>query len=155
MNKDLILQELRARLEEDMRRQRDANKRASAGATDSAGRAETKWDTCSLESSYLARGHAQQFEKLADDIRQLQLLAAEDFSNRPIATGALVEVAFGNDLALFYLLQCGGGINLTVEERELTIITPQTPIGVALSGKQKGDEFSFRAGSTGRIVSVE
>jgi len=155
MDKALILRKLRAQLEADMLRQRDANKRASAGATDSEGRAETKWDTCSLESSYLARGHAQQFEKLAADIRQLQVLTAEDFKDRPIGTGALVEVTFGDDSKLFYLLQCGGGIKLRVDERDLTIITPQTPVGKALRGKKRGDKFSFREGQSGKIVSVE
>jgi len=145
MNKAQIIKELLARLKEDMSRQRDANKRASAGATDSEARAETKWDTCSLESSYLARGHAQQFNKLSSDVHQLQVLTLPDFTNCPIGTGALVEVDLGYGPKSFLLLQCGGGTSLNMEEHKVMVITPDTPMGKALYGKSKGDEFSFRA----------
>lgn len=154
MNKAMILQILLAELEEDLRRQLAANKQASAGATDSEARAETKWDTCGLEASYLARGHAQQFKELAADVHQLRGFIAPDFTDRPIGTGALVEVYFGGAATLFFLLHCGGGTELTVEGREVTVITPESPVGAALLDKHPGDSFSFRAGSSGKILSV-
>ena len=89
MNKPMILKALLAELEEELRRLMAANEQASAGATDSEARAETKWDTCGLESSYLARGHAQQFQALVADVENLRAFAAPDFSGRPIGVGRL------------------------------------------------------------------
>jgi transcription elongation GreA/GreB family factor len=42
-----------------------------------------------------------------------------------------------------------------VEGRELTVITPESPVGAALTGKKQGDTYSFRAGMTGEIRLVE
>jgi len=155
MNKPMILKALLAELEEELRRLMAANEQASAGATDSEARAETKWDTCGLESSYLARGHAQQFQALVADVENLRAFTAPDFSGRPIGVGALAEVEMGGEAMLFFLLHCGGGIDLTVEDREVTVITPESPVGTALLDKQPGDSFSFRAGVEGKILSVE
>ncbi|MEN8254971.1 MAG: transcription elongation factor GreAB [Verrucomicrobiota bacterium] len=155
MNKPMILKALLAELEEELRRLQAANEQASAGATDSEARAETKWDTCGLESSYLARGHAQQFKALAADVHNLRGFVAPDYSGRLIGIGALVEVEMGGEAMLFFLLHCGGGIDLAVEGREVTVITPESPVGTALLDRQPSDTFSFRAGVEGKILRVE
>jgi hypothetical protein len=154
MNKTKILKALIAELEEELRRLLAANEQASAGATDSEARAETKWDTCGLESSYLARGHAEQFKTLAAQVDELRGFTAPDYTGRPIGVGALVEVDMGGIPMLFFLIHCGGGTELEVEGREVTVITPESPVGTAMLGKQPGDSFSFRAGSAGKILSV-
>ena len=154
MNKPMILKALLVELEEELHRLQAANERASAGATHSEAKAETKWDTCGLEASYLARGHAEQFKTLAAEVHNLRGFTAPDYSGRPIGVGALVEVEMGGEAMLFFLLHCGGGIDLTAEGREVTIITPESPVGAALLDKQQGGSFSFRAGSSGKIISV-
>ena len=154
MNKTTILKTLLVELENELRRQQAANERASAGATHSESRAETKWDTCGLESSYLARGHAQQFKALAANVHELRAFVAPVFDGMPIGQGALVEVSLDGDNLLFFLLPCGGGVELAVEGREITVITPESPVGAALLDKKQGETFSFRAGSSGKILSV-
>ena len=155
MDKPKILKALVAELEGELHRLLAANERASAGATDSEAKAETKWDTCGLESSYLARGHAQQFKTLAAEVHNLRGFAAPDYAGRPIGVGALVEVEMGGEALLFFLLHCGGGIDLMLEGREVTVITPESPVGAALLDRQQGAAFSFRAGSSGKILKVE
>ena len=154
MKKTTINQTLLAELENDLRRLQAANKDASAGATSSEARAETKWDTCGLEASYLARGHAQQFKALAANVHELRAFTAPSFKDAPIDVGALVEVQQAGETMLFYLLPCGGGTELVVEGREVTVITPESPVGAALLGKLSGDSYSFRAGLTGNIIKV-
>ncbi len=154
MNKTMILKALLAELEEELRRLLAANEQASAGATDSEARAETKWDTCGLESSYLARGHAEQFKSLAAEVHNLRGFVAPDYTGRSIGVGALVEVDMGGEPMIFFLLHCGGGIDLAVEGREVTVITPESPVGAALLEKRQGDSFSFRVGSSGKILNV-
>ncbi len=154
MKKTTILKALLAELENDLRRLQAANEDASAGATSSEARAETKWDTCGLESSYLARGHAMQFKKLAADVCELRAFPLLAFAGKPIGPGALIEVEQGGEKMLFFLLPCGGGVEVIVEGREVTVITPESPVGAALLDKEPGDTYSFRAGSTGKILSV-
>lgn len=154
MNKTVLLRAILAELENDLRRQQAANKQASAGATDGEARAETKWDTCGLESSYLARGHALQFKALAADVGELRTFAVPVFTGQPIGPGALIEVEQNKEKTLFFLLPCAGGTELCVDGKEVTVITPTSPVGAALLDKKQGDKFSFRAGLSGKILSV-
>ena len=78
-----------------------------------------------------------------------------DCRNRPVEVGALVELDIGFGAKHMFLLHGGGGIELLVEGTEVTVITTESPIGSALIGKQKGDSFSFREGSSGKILNVE
>ncbi len=154
MNKTALLRAIIAELEADLRRQQAANKQASAGATDGEARAETKWDTCGLESSYLARGHAMQFKALAADLQELRTFMIPVFDGFPIGIGALVEAELDKEKLLFFLLPCAGGTESHLDGRDVAVVTVTSPVGAALLDKKKGDKFSFRAGSSGKILSV-
>ena len=154
MNKTALLRAIIAELEADLRRQQAANKQASAGATDGEARAETKWDTCGLESSYLARGHAMQFKALAVALEELKTFMIPVFDGLPIGVGALVEAELDKEKLLFFLLPCAGGTEIHLDGRDVAVVTVTSPVGAALLDKKKGDKFSFRAGSSGKILSV-
>ncbi len=154
MNKTALLRAVITELENDLRRQQAANTQASAGATDGEARAETKWDTCGLESSYLARGHAMQFKALVADMETLRTFMIPVYAGLPIGIGALVEAELDKEKLLFFLLPCAGGTELQADGQEVTVITSSSPVGAALLDKKKGDKFSFRAGSNGKILSV-
>ncbi|MGE4490356.1 MAG: hypothetical protein AB7E95_12515 [Kiritimatiellales bacterium] len=154
MNKPALLRAVIAAIETDLHRQREANRQASAGATDSETRAETKWDTCGLEASYIARGHAMQFKALARALDELKTFMIPVYDGKPVGPGALVEVEQDHEKMLCFLLPCAGGIELNFEGRAVTVITPESPIGAALVDKKQGDSFSFRTGSAGKILLV-
>jgi hypothetical protein len=154
MNKSALLRAVIAEIEADLRRQQAANKQASAGATDGEARAETKWDTCGLESSYLARGHAMQFKALAVALDELKTFMIPVYDRLPIGPGALIETELDKEKMLCFLLPCAGGMELNFEGRLVSVITPESPIGAALMDKKAGAKFSFRAGSSGRILAV-
>jgi hypothetical protein len=155
VDKRKILKAILAELEEDLRRQLAAQETAAAGATHVEAKAETKWDTCGLEQSYLARGHAQQFEMLVMQVEELRAFCPPDFSGKPIGVGALIEVKVGGEKMLFILLNCAGGMELTIKNCEITVITPESPVGTALLGKKQGQAYSFRSGMDGKILRVE
>ncbi len=155
MNKAKILKAVLAELEEDLRRQLAAQETAAAGATHGEAKAETKWDTCGLEQSYLARGHAKQFELLANLVEELRAFVPPDFSGKPVGIGALVETEMGGEKVLFMLLKCGGGIEVDVGGREITVITPESPVGAALLDKKQGETYSFRVGMEGTVLKVD
>ena len=154
MKKTAILRAVIAEIEKELRSQQAAMGSARAGATDEQSRAETKWDTCGLEASYLAHGLAQQFESLATDLLNLRSFMVPVFDGQPVSDGALIEVELDRETLLYFMLPSGGGLEVQLEGRTITVITSASPIGAALLGKQQGSAFSFRKGSKGRIVSV-
>ena len=104
----------------------------------------------------LEKAYGQRAEELKTRQRDAFLQRRIDVTlpGRPIGVGALAEVEMGGEAMLFFLLHCGGGIDLTLEGREVTVITPESPVGTALLDKKQAESFSFRAGSTGKILSV-
>ncbi|MBN2786340.1 MAG: hypothetical protein JXR25_16085 [Pontiellaceae bacterium] len=155
MDKQKLLMAVHDALVEDLRRQLKGQQSAAEGATHAEARAETKWDTCGLEQSYLARGLAQQFEKLSAQVEALRSFVPPDFAGRSIGIGAVVETDMDGYKDLFFLLDCGGGTEVDVDGCCVTVITPESPVGAALLDRKQGDRYSFRAGLEGKILRVE
>ncbi len=155
MDKPKILKAVIAALEEELRVQLKGQAMAAEGATHSEAKAESKWDTCGLEQSYLARGLAKQFEALSAGVMELHSFRPPDFSGRPIGVGALVETEMDGFADWFILLECGGGTEVDVDGTIVTVITPESPVGAALAGKSEGERYSFRAGSEGIVRQVK
>lgn len=155
MDKSVIIQAILKQLLEELELLQQANERASEGATDSESRAESKWDTQGLEASYLARGYAQQFETLSVQAKELQSMEPESFTGREIGIGALIQIEL-NGFASWYLMLGGcGGMETEVDEEEVTVITPDSPIAHAVLKKREGDSFQFREFADCRILAVE
>ncbi len=117
---------------------------ARSGATDSEVKSESKYDTRAVESSYLARGHAMKYEALAEEVLTLENLKYGDFDpSEPIALGSLVDVKMDRYVSTFFVLPVAGGREIERGEGqdEVTVITPESPIGEALMGKTVGDRF--------------
>ncbi|MBT5925003.1 MAG: hypothetical protein HOH33_00125 [Verrucomicrobia bacterium] len=153
-DKSEIIKALLDVMESNLRRHFDANKSASDGATNVESRAETKWDTCGLEASYLARGHAIQFKQTAAQVDELRTMKARSFVGQVIGIGALVEVEIEGERMLFFLMHHGGGIELKLDMGVVTVITPESPVGTAMAGKGKGDQYPLKSGLTGKIKQV-
>ena len=154
MKKQNILKAVLVEIEKDLARQLAANELASEGATHCEAKAESKWDTCGLEQSYLARGHAKQFANLVQQLEELRSFLLLNFTDKPIGVGALVVAEMAGEKMYFFILKCGGGIEVQEEGKEVTVITPESPVGAALMDKKEGDSYSFRAGMNGHILSV-
>jgi hypothetical protein len=154
MDKSELMKALLECMESQLRRHHAANKQASDGATNEESRAETKWDTCGLEASYLARGHAMQFKQLAAQIDELRSMSTVSFQDKPIGIGAFVEVDIDGFRDFFFLMHHGGGIELKLEMGVVTVITPESPVGAALKGKKAGASYQLKSGLSGKIVFV-
>jgi hypothetical protein len=133
-----------------------AARAARDGATGDEVLSESKYDTRATESSYLARGHAMQYEAMLDDLRTLEAYRVPAYGpDEPIGTGALVELKLGRARSLCFLLPTGGGVEATVDGREVVAITARSPIGRALKGRRAGEPIELPdGGGKGTIVSV-
>ena len=155
MDKQAIIRSLQQELRAEIKRMQAANKESSAEATDSESRAESKWDTQGLEASYLARGYAAQFNSMNEQAKLLNDFAPASFTGKPIATGALVHCDFDGYRSWVFLLPCCGGTELEIDEQEVTVVTPESPLGANLSGKLEGESYTLPNGATGTILRVE
>ncbi len=139
MKSDLLAKiraELRTRLELLSRAAMDAH----AAATDPGSKAEGKYDTRSLEASYLAAGQARQVDELAEAVRIFDGLTLPDFgADDPVDAGALVELELGGEPSSYLLAPASGGLEISHEGREITLLTPASSLYQKLLGLAVGD----------------
>lgn len=135
---EFIRVELRSRLDRLANAARDAH----AAATDSDSKAESKYDTRTLEASYLAKGQAKQVEEIAEQVRIFDGWIPPEFDMvAPIDAGALVEVDLQGTTAYFLMAPAAGGLTLEYLDGELTLLTPESPLYRKLLGRQTGDSL--------------
>lgn len=131
-----VRSDLRARLEILTR----AAFEAHAAATDPGSKAEGKYDTRSLEASYLAAGQAKQVEELADALRVFEALNPPDFGfGDPIDAGALVEVDREGETVFYLMAPASGGLVVQHDGAEVTLLTPASQLYQKLLGCSAGD----------------
>ncbi len=122
-----ILTRIRAELRARLDRLSKAACEAHAAATDPGSKAEGKYDTRSLEASYLAAGQARQVDELAESVRIFETLALPDFEmDDAIDAGALVEVALNGESGFFLLVPASGGLVIMHDDQEITLLTPDS-----------------------------
>lgn len=141
MDKSEVADQLLKRLRVSYQRALEALEDAREGATGDDARAESKYDTRGLESSYLAAGQAEQADELAEAVTRLEAADFPDFDfDDPIAPGALVEVERDDEIARYLLAPAGGGLSIETEDDEAVIILgPGAPLREALLGKRAGE----------------
>jgi hypothetical protein len=128
--------ELRGRLERLAKAAMDTH----AAATDPDSKAEGKYDTRSLEASYLAAGQARQVDELAEAVRVFESITLPDFAAEDaIAMGALVEADMRGETSLLLLVPAAGGMVLDMDGQEITLLTPASSLYQNLLGRRGGD----------------
>jgi len=139
---DLIRAELRAQLS----RLAKAATETHAAATDPGSKAEGKYDTRSLEASYLAAGQARQVDEIATALRTFEALSLPAFpSDAEIDAGALVEVDSQGETAFYLLVPASGGLVITHAGGEITLLTPASGLYRKLLGRHVGDSLDAPA----------
>lgn len=160
MKKPALLKAIIAQLDAELALSLLAARTAAAGATDEQNKAENKYDTRSLELSYLATGQVRQIAQSEATIRQLRTLPLRSFGPRdPIDLSAVVALESRPEDAeaqpLYFLAPRGGGTEVRHAGRAIIVITPQSPLGQQLLGRRKGDLISFSRDATeNRIANV-
>jgi hypothetical protein len=140
--KSLLLAQIRQELRKHLERLSKAAQEAHAAATDPGSKAEGKYDTRSLEASYLAAGQARQVDELAEAVRIFDGLALPDFSSsEPVDAGALVEVKMGGESVFFLLVPSSGGLEIRHEGQEITLLTPASDLYRKLLGMSLGESL--------------
>ena len=141
MKKSLI-ENIRLQLRGRFDRLTKAARDAHLAATDADSKAESKYDTRNLEASYLAVGQARQVEELAEAMRMFDGLSLPRFSDaEEIDAGALVELQMAAGSSWFLLVPAAGGLEVEDGGREITLLSPESPLYQRLLGLAVGDEI--------------
>jgi transcription elongation GreA/GreB family factor len=153
MKKTRVFDALVGLLEGQLHVRKAAADTAREAATDDEARARSKYETQGLEASYLARGHALMLEELAEAYSRLKSYRLPAYDpEAPIGQGALVEVESDGEIMWFMILPGGGGTDIDLDGQEVTIITPETPLGAELIGKTAGQTYRLRPGGPGGAI---
>ncbi len=129
-------------------------------ATNGEHQANNKYDTFSLESSYLARGQAKRAEELSEALSRLRNFPIVALApDAPIELGALVRLEAGaGDTRTLFFGPTAGGEKVDAGKESITIVTATSPLVQAMIGKSVGDSFDIAMGidvHTFTVTSVE
>jgi len=128
----------------------DKAARAShAEATHESSKAESKYDTRGLEAAYLAGGQARQAREILDSIKLYETLPTRNFSaDEPVDLTAVVELDASGARSIFFIGPKNGGLEILHQRKEITVITPQSPLGENLMGKKTGQRWTAKLGGS-------
>ena len=140
LDKNALILALRARVEDQLRTLRDSQRAAQEGAIHEETRQEDRKDTRAIEAQYIARGLAERVEDLHRALARLTRMPSRTFrEDDPIDVSAVVGLRDDGKEKVYFLVPVAGGE--TIERNGLAVqtLTPESPLGSALRGKQVDD----------------
>lgn len=146
MNKKLIFEALKVEIEKNLKLALAAAQNTYSIATHEDSKAENKYDTRGLEASYLAGAQAERVVDLRDTLGSILNLGFKIFSSEnKIALTALVKIQSESKTNWILLLPKGGGQSFKYDEKNIQVVTPESPLGQALIGRQTNDEIQINS----------
>ena len=145
INKPLLFTQIISALQLNHKRAVEAAMRAYNTATNNENVAENKYDTLALEASYLAHGQAQRVAQCEADIMAFKKLDISAKST--VVLGSLVELIDQQDKYKYLFIgPSAGGLKAISALKEVVIVTPNSPLGCALMGREQDNEISVKIG---------
>jgi transcription elongation GreA/GreB family factor len=125
-------------------------------ATHEESKPENQYDMHAQEAAYLAEGQAKLAAELHASIALFQGIELPVFtSTLPVALGAIVTLETSGRQLRYFLGPRNGGLEITHDDMEIIVITPQSPIGRQLIGRKVGDTISAAGRPVQKIVAIE
>ena len=155
LKKDAIIEKIIAALAAELAGYARSARAAHADATDEQSKAENKYDTRGLESSYLARGQSRQAAEVAQAMQQYELLTVREFApQEPIHIGAVVELERKGERTFYFVGPSAGGTEITCDGRAVLVISPHSPMGQQLVGRKRGERLQIKVGGASESYQV-
>ncbi len=136
--KEHLIHHLESDIQETLLTLKAAALESHSSSTGENSKAEGKYDTRGLEASYLAEAQAEQVKLLENQLERLKNL---DLPDQPtsIILGTFVLITGESDEIGYLLLPVGAGKHIEYEGQSFTIVTPSSPVGQSILGKEEGD----------------
>jgi transcription elongation GreA/GreB family factor len=155
VNKHILIEKIREKLEGDITILKEAARATYEAATHEESKPENEYDTRGLEASYLAGAQAKRIAEINELLVILKHLVLRDFGpNDKINSSAVVEVESLGKTHFFFILPKGGGIHVEFDGKSIQIITPSSPLGEALQDLLVGDVAQVENGNQIREYEV-
>lgn len=156
MTKQLIHQHIMLALEQLLHTAEQAAIQAYDTATNSETVAENKYDTFSLEASYLAAGQSKRVLECRQHIQTFAELSVQQYHHdMAIGLGALVTLEnLSGESSHYFMSDVAGGLSVKLDDFDFTLITPQAPLGKALLGLYCGDEVSLNLAESASQLTI-
>ena len=144
--------------EEELERAMSYQKDSQEDANVAEGAMVSRYDTFKEEAQYLSDAQKIRVIKLesglADLIRFKNDEAFVEEKDR-VGLGALVVTEEETETTCYFIAPFAGGNKYTVSGVEVSIITPEAPIGRALMGREQDDEVKVNFGGGKREIYIE
>lgn len=156
VNKEAVLDQILSVLNAELAALTRAAQGAFAAATDPDSKAENKYDTRTLEASYVARGQAQRVAELQQAVQAFAALSRSTLPPCSAATlGALVTLAMPAEAAHYFIGPFAGGTEILHEGAEIVVITPASALGQKLLGKRAGESIPLQPGLSAKVTTIQ
>lgn len=153
--KEKILNELIDKMKAEMHELEVAAKSNKDFATDQEFKAESKYDTRSLEASYLASAEAKRVEDLKLEIQMLEEVDLKlSAKSDEVCIGSLVNLRHKDQDRSYFLIPTAGGTLLKVEDQAVLVVSVFSPLGDAVLGLKVGEEFEVETPKETRTYQV-
>lgn len=147
MDKKKLIAHIRSELEKDLLVLKEAERVTREAATHEESKPENEYDTRALEASYLAGAQSKRITDTEELLVIFKHVEPKNFTDKdPISATALVETELNGKSGLFFVMNKGGGINITFEGKKIQVITPSSPLGGILLGLKVGDTALLEQG---------
>lgn len=151
MKKEL-LNELLGKMKEELHELEEAAQANKEFATDQEFKAESKYDTRSLEASYLASAEAKRVEDLKLEIQMLEEIDLK--TSDEISIGSLVELKHQDQVRSYFLIPTAGGTMLKMDDKAVLVVSVFSPLGAEVLGLKIGDVFEVETPKETRSYQV-
>ena len=149
-----VLEQIQAVLQAELASLTQAAQGSYAAATDPDSRAENKYDTRTLEASYVARGQAKRVAELQEALQAFTVLAVAPAVTSVIQLGSLVTLQAPWGEEHIFLGPLAGGTEIEIDGQEVVVITPASTLGQKLIGRHMGDTVLLRADAPASVIRV-
>ena len=149
MNKSDLRDQILAQLQIELTTQTAAAQSARDEAISEESKPENQYDMHSQEAAYLAEGQARLAAEIQATLEFYRSLTLSPFPpGASIAIGALVELEAGGRKSWYFVGPRAGGLEVTLEDNTVLVVTPQSPLGRQLLGKREGETVDLANGGT-------
>lgn len=141
MDKQFMVDQLAARIRDSLLVAQREQEAAALEARDGASPSEKRDDArTAIEFSNLARAQGRRALAAQEELARIESFVPRESGDR-VSLGDIVEIEDGTTGRTIFLAPVGAGIELTMPEGDgfVTVVTPASPMGKALLGRELGE----------------
>lgn len=141
MDKDQIIAQLKKNVTDELTKLEAAYETTKNLVQKGDLKSDGKYDTRATEANYLADG---QRNRISDLKQELELIdSIELMDSDTVAIGSIVDIKFNEQVRKYFVSPTAGGTMIKLADEVVLVISVFSPIGDAVVGLAKGDEFEL------------